>query len=107
MLYEVITQTRILLTPSENSQQGGLVIYADDDSYVRLTYAFIDGPVFEFAEEVGGDFQSIQVPAPLGINDFHILLARSGLEYRITSYNVCYTKLLRRNLYHIEKVKKE
>jgi murein DD-endopeptidase MepM/ murein hydrolase activator NlpD len=78
---DFMVQTRILLTPSANSQQAGLVIYADDDNYIRLTYAFINGPVFEFAGETGGNFQPIQVPAPPGINDFHLMIARSGLNY--------------------------
>src|SRR5688572_19393450 len=74
-------QTRIVITPTANYHQGGLIIYGDDDNYVRFTYAYIDGPRFEFAKEVGGIFQPIQVPAPSGINDFHLRIAKVGMNY--------------------------
>ncbi|HEY3477189.1 MAG TPA: hypothetical protein VGK56_21415, partial [Anaerolineales bacterium] len=61
-------QTRIVIKPTTNFQQGGLVIYSDYDNYVRLTYAYIDGPQFEFIKEVAGDPQPIQSAAPPGIN---------------------------------------
>lgn len=73
--------TRIAIAPVENHHQGGLVIYNDDDNYVRLTYAYIDGPRFEFAKETGGDFQPIQVPAPPDINDFHLRIGKLGTNY--------------------------
>jgi len=78
---DFVIQTHILLTPIENFQQGGLVIYADDDNYVRLTYGYMDGPAFEFAKELGGSFQAVQIPAPPGSTDFHLLLAKSGFIY--------------------------
>ena len=33
------------------------------------------------AKEIGGNFHSLQVPAPPGIDDYHLLLAKSGAVY--------------------------
>ena len=74
-------QTRIVITPASNFQQGGLVIYADDNNSLRLTYAYIDGLKFEFAKEIAGVFQPIQIPAPAGIHDFHLRIAKRGMNY--------------------------
>jgi hypothetical protein len=77
----LVIQTRIVIAPIANHHQGGLVIYANDDNYVRFTYAYIDGPKFEFAKEIGGNFQQFQVPAPSGINDFHLRIVKFGMTY--------------------------
>jgi len=74
-------QTRIIIEPTSNFHQGGLVFYDDDDNYVRFTYAYINGPTFEFAKEIDGNFQPIQISAPPGINDFHLRIVKSGLNY--------------------------
>ena len=74
-------QTRIVMAPVENYHQGGLVIYQDDDNYVRFTYAYIDGPMFEFAKEIAGEFETIQVAAPPGVNAFHLRLVKRGTNY--------------------------
>lgn len=73
--------TRVSITPIANFHQGGLVIYDDNDNYVRFTYAYIDRPTFEFAKEIGGDFQPIQVPSPPNINDFHLRIRKLGVNY--------------------------
>jgi hypothetical protein len=74
-------QTRIVMTPAAGSQQGGLVIYSDDDNYVKLTYAYLGGPKFEFTGEIGGVPQSLQVPAPAGVNDFYLRITKLGNTY--------------------------
>lgn len=74
-------QTRIAITPTANFQQGGLVIYADDDNSLRLTYGYIDGLKFEFAKEIASVFEPIHVPAPAGIHNFHLRIAKRGANY--------------------------
>jgi beta-xylosidase len=73
-------RTRIVMMPSANYHQGGLVIYGDDDNYVRFTFGYFSGRKFEFAKEIDGDFQSIQVPAPIA-NSFHLRLRKDGQDY--------------------------
>jgi regulation of enolase protein 1 (concanavalin A-like superfamily) len=73
-------RTRVVMVPLANFHQGGLVIYGDDDNYVRFTFAYINGLKFEFAKEINGDFQSIQVPAP-NANSFHLRLRKDGQDY--------------------------
>ena len=74
-------QTRVVITPTANFHQGGLIVYADDDNSVRLTYAYINGPKFEFAKEIAGTFQPIQIPAPAGIHNFHLRITKQGTDY--------------------------
>ncbi|MGE5252038.1 MAG: hypothetical protein ACM3QS_17675 [Bacteroidota bacterium] len=74
-------QTRIVMTPGADRQQGGPVIYQDADNYVRLTYGYMSGLKFEFAREIGGDFQPVQAAAPPGIHDFYLRLAKAGPDY--------------------------
>jgi regulation of enolase protein 1 (concanavalin A-like superfamily) len=74
-------QTRVRITPTENFHQGGLIVYADDPNSVRFTYAYINGPRFEFAKEVAGNFQPIQVAAPAGVNNFHLRITKQGTDY--------------------------
>jgi regulation of enolase protein 1 (concanavalin A-like superfamily) len=74
-------QTRIVMTPAENYHQGGLVIYQDDDNYVRLTYAYIDGLMFEFGKEVAGEFESVQVAAPSVVQALYLQLVKRGTSY--------------------------
>ncbi|MBI4559075.1 MAG: carboxypeptidase regulatory-like domain-containing protein [Candidatus Hydrogenedentes bacterium] len=57
--------TRITTNPTESHQQGGLIMYNDDDNYLRLTYGFIAGALrFEFGQEVAGVFSSVLLDAP-------------------------------------------
>lgn len=76
-----VIQTGVVITPTVDFHQAGLIIYADYDNYVRFTYAHIGGPTFELVEEVAGNPQAIQVPAPVGINDFHLRIAKRGTSY--------------------------
>jgi regulation of enolase protein 1 (concanavalin A-like superfamily) len=74
-------QTRIVIAPTVDDQQGGLVVYGDDDNYVKFTYAYIGGPQFEFVKEIAGNPQPIQISAPPGINDFHLRITKQGTDY--------------------------
>jgi hypothetical protein len=77
----LVIQTRIVIAPVANYHQGGLVFYDDDDNFVRLTYAYINGLGFEFGKETGGDFQRILVSAPLGIDGFHLRIVKRDMSY--------------------------
>ncbi len=58
-----IIETKIDLSQiaCENYQQGGLMIYADDDNYVKLVCACNFEPGVQFAYESGGSFTSCAI----------------------------------------------
>ena len=72
--------TKVTMSPTANYQQGGLVMYENDDNYIRLTYAYISGRKFEFGKEVGGVFQKFQVPAPTD-DSFYLRIVKSGQDF--------------------------
>jgi beta-xylosidase len=74
-------RTRVVVVPQENFHQGGLIIYQDDDNYVRLTFSYIYGPAFEFGNEIMQAFNSFQVAAPNNVNDFHLQIIKNGMAY--------------------------
>jgi cytochrome c len=78
-------RTHVTLYPTQNHQQGGLVIYGDDDNYIRLTYVYIDngqltGPSFQFSREINGNFTPIQIPAPAG-DGFSLRIVKLGSNF--------------------------
>lgn len=72
--------TRIAIAPSANYDQGGLIMYGNDDNYIRLTYGYFGGRKFEFGKEVNGKFESVSIPAPTGDN-FHLRILKSGQNF--------------------------
>jgi regulation of enolase protein 1 (concanavalin A-like superfamily) len=74
-------QTRVTITPTANSQQAGLIVYGDDDNYVKLTHGYLEGPTFDFTQEVAGAVQSIRVPAPKNANTFYLRILKLAKNY--------------------------
>ncbi len=74
-------QTRVTLTAAANSQQGGLIVYGDDDNYIKLTYGYLNGLTFDFTKEVAGTPQSIRMPAPKDVNTFYLRISKLGKNY--------------------------
>ncbi|WP_229688566.1 ThuA domain-containing protein [Micromonospora yangpuensis] len=75
-------------TFNEQYQQGGLLVYADDDNYLKLNYVTDNAAGqavsrrIEFRSEVGGVVQSTQ-PQATGLTQgvWHLRLSRSGTSY--------------------------
>ena len=57
-------ETQVTMSPTEDYQQAGLIIYGNDDNYIRLTYGHLAKPAFELTKEVNGSFASIWKAAP-------------------------------------------
>ena len=72
--------TRLTITPTENVQQAGILIYADDDNYVRLNRAHLDGDVVEFISEFGASptWSSVEESA----TRLNLRIERQGNVYR-------------------------
>lgn len=77
--YEI--RTFVSITPTANYHQAGLVMYGDDNNYVRLTYGWINHPTFEFGAESGGVFRSKQITAPVHYNNIHLRIVKIGASY--------------------------
>ena len=72
--------TRVTLSPTQNYQQAGLILYADDDNYVRLEYGSVGGLSVEFGHEIAASWTSTVTPAPAG-STFYLRLSRVGQTY--------------------------
>lgn len=76
-----VLQTSIQMTPAANFHQAGLLIYQDDNNYVRLSFAWISGISFELGREVNGSFSSVIADGPAGASQVFLQLMKSGNDY--------------------------
>ena len=47
-------ETRLTFNPNENYEQAGLLVYSDDQNYVKADYVFAGNRALEFLNEVNG-----------------------------------------------------
>ncbi|MBE2320370.1 ThuA domain-containing protein [Solirubrobacter sp. CPCC 204708] len=47
-------ETRLTFNPNENYEQAGLLVYSDDQNYVKADYVYASGRALEFLNEVNG-----------------------------------------------------
>jgi regulation of enolase protein 1 (concanavalin A-like superfamily) len=73
---DFMVETRLEFSPFKNWQQAGLVIYLDDDNFVRLTFGYIDGRKLELSYEKYGKFKLIQ--KSYGTNVVYLRLLKKG-----------------------------
>lgn len=79
--FEIVT--RLYGKPTANLQTAALLVYQDDNNYVRLGRKYENGQnIFTFATKVGGTFTS-QSPAPDTLGTLaYLKIARVGSVYR-------------------------
>jgi beta-xylosidase len=51
---DFVLETKIEFSPTDNYQQAGLIVYRDDDNYVRLSMVYNEGNKIELIREAGG-----------------------------------------------------
>ncbi len=68
--------TRVEIKPAQNYQQADLIVWADDNNYVKLGRAYANSGLVEFDAEIGGVFQS-QATA-LSLDAVYLKIARTG-----------------------------
>ena len=101
MLYEVITRQARALARRLGLQVAVLFLDLDRFKTVNdtLGHSVGDQMLQEVARRVVGGVRESDTVARLGGDEFTVLLGNlekpEDAEIRITSYNVCYTKLLR------------
>jgi RHS repeat-associated protein len=71
--------TRVNFNPSANYQSAGLLVYTNDDNFVRLGRVYADGQKVELVWETNGSPASILVNATL--TTIYLKLKRSGATF--------------------------
>lgn len=71
--------TRVEIQPAQNYQQADLIVWADDDNYIKLGRSFSDSALVEFDAEIGGAFFSQAAASTL--NAVYLKITREGATY--------------------------
>jgi len=71
--------TRVEIAATQNWQQAALLIYADDDNYVRLARVYDNGGQVQLVVEMGGT--PLYWATPTGLTALHLKLSRVGATY--------------------------
>lgn len=80
---DFVLQTRVRIQPSYDFQQGGLIVYANDDNYVKLVRSHVlkdGGNVMELIDEQGGKMKFLSLR--LLAQEVYLRLTRSGTTYK-------------------------
>ena len=72
-------ETRVTFTPTQFIQTAGLIIYQDDDNYIKLNRQFVDNNVVELIREIAGSpsFTAVVESA----NTVYLRMQRDGNVY--------------------------
>lgn len=73
--------TKMTYKPSANYQGAGLIVYQDDNNYVKMARAYISGNKFQFGKEVAGTFTSTEVTDGITGNVSYLKIVKSGTNY--------------------------
>jgi hypothetical protein len=71
--------TRVEVAPAQNGQQAVLLIYGDDDNYVRLDRAYDNGGLVRVVAEAGG--MPLSWVQPTELTALYLKLSRIGTSY--------------------------
>jgi len=72
-------EARLQFSPQQNYQQAGLLIYQDDDDYVKLIRVFNDGQLVEFSTDFGQNYAGHSVG--FSGSAVYLRLRRTGTTY--------------------------
>jgi len=75
--FEVVTG--VTINPTPNYQQAGLVVYPDDDNYLRLTRCYCNDGVVQFLKEVGASVTGNGVDCDLTTT--YLTISKQGSTY--------------------------
>lgn len=64
--------------PDDNFQQAGLILYGDDDHYVKLGRSFSGANVFDFSQEIDKVLSGQQLPDQVQDKDVYLRITRIG-----------------------------
>ena len=64
----------------QNFQQSGIIVYTNDDNFLKFVYAYDMQPVLQLAYETRGAFMS-PFKVPLNVNEIWLRLVKNGRTY--------------------------
>lgn len=73
--------TKVVLAPTENYHQGGLIFYEDDDNYIRLMFGHFDGKGVQLGLEEEQLFSPITTQVSSTSTDIHLRIVRLLSSY--------------------------
>jgi regulation of enolase protein 1 (concanavalin A-like superfamily) len=79
--FTITTKVTFPAKPSSNNQQAGLVVYQDDDNYVKLVRGYFNGNAFEFDKEVSGVFTASSTADTIAGTTIYLKMTKVGNEY--------------------------
>ncbi len=77
--------TKVDINPSISNQQAGLIVYKDDDSYIKLTRAYVgdhNGNVINYAKEIAGSYGDDGYPGCNATTVF-LKITKTGTTYTL------------------------
>jgi regulation of enolase protein 1 (concanavalin A-like superfamily) len=73
--------TKMTFKPTQNYQAAGLIVYQDDNNYIKMARAYVSANKFQFATEVGGTFANSEATDSISSNISYLKIVKSGNNY--------------------------
>lgn len=74
-------KTKLSFTPSAGNQQAGIIVYQNDDNYLKLVRAYTSSNRIAFQKETGGVFSSISELDGISATTLYLMIVKSGTTY--------------------------
>jgi hypothetical protein len=79
--WTIITKAVFSAKPSQNYEQGGLIVYQDDNNYVKIVRCFSVNAKFVFGKEVGGTYTEESATDGISGGTVYLKITKSGSNY--------------------------
>ena len=79
--WSIVTKLTFPAKPSVNYQQSGLIVYQNDDNYVKLIRIYSGGNKFEYCKEIAAAASYEQVADNLTETTVYLKITKSGNNY--------------------------
>jgi regulation of enolase protein 1 (concanavalin A-like superfamily) len=79
--FTITTKLALAAKPSANFQQAGLIVYQNDDNYMKLVRIHSNGNSFEFGKEVNGTASILGVPDNISETTVYLRITKIGNSY--------------------------
>ncbi len=74
--------TKVTVNPGSNYSQAGLIVYKDDDNYIKLTRCYADGNTLNYAKEVGAIYSDDGF-ASVSSTTVYLKIIKTGTTYTL------------------------
>lgn len=73
--------TKLSFNPNAGNQQAGLIVYQDDNNYLKLVRGYTSANILAFQEESGGVFQDTYAVPGITATTLYLKIAKLGTTY--------------------------